>query len=52
MKIVLSKELIMDNSHSLSIKHLAIATGEKFTVYYLDLFSSVITHKFNNKLKH
>ena len=25
----------MDNSHSLSIKHLAIPTGEKFTVIIL-----------------
>ena len=32
MKIVLSKELIMDNSHSFSLNDLPISTGEKFTV--------------------
>jgi hypothetical protein len=35
MQIVLTQELIMDNSHSLSIKHLPIPTGKKFTVIIL-----------------
>ena len=32
MQIVLTKDLIMDNTHSLVLSDLPIATGEKFTV--------------------
>jgi hypothetical protein len=31
-QIVLAKELIMDDSHSVSLSELPIAAGEKFTV--------------------
>lgn len=32
MQIVLTKELVMDNSHSFSVSDLPIPIGEKFTV--------------------
>lgn len=32
MQIVLTKDIIMDNTHSLVLSDLPIATGEKFTV--------------------
>jgi hypothetical protein len=32
MQIILTKELIMDSSHSFSLSELPIAAGEKFTV--------------------
>ncbi|WP_411726092.1 hypothetical protein [Methyloglobulus sp.] len=32
MQIILTKDFVMDNSHSLSLTDLPIPTGEKFTV--------------------